>query len=174
MRYILNLIKHNKIFGKASWCLQHFLTMEFYRKICNNCYWSNLYNPRNSLLKQTLLISISFISLLFMSFFYLPTDPANSNKTSYYVKIINFILSFKISIGYILNSISNQAIRFSSSIINLLQFIFAPSDLIRLKSSLLIWSKSFTGAQLLPKHLKSVDYKTNWSGLCLQILRTCF
>lgn len=136
--YILNLIKQNKFLRKASWCFQNFLTMEFYRKICNKCYWSNVYRSESSIVKQSLIISISFLSLLFMSFFYIPTDPTNSNKTSYFILAKNFKLTFKISLGNILNYISNQLILLSSSIINLLQFNFISRDIIRLKSSLLI------------------------------------
>ncbi|MBV6477609.1 MAG: hypothetical protein HGGPFJEG_00348 [Ignavibacteria bacterium] len=87
----------SKYYQKVSWCLQNFLTMEFYRKICNNYYWSNIYNTKHNIIKQSLIIFVSFLSMMFFSFFYLPTDPANINKTSFILKSIKYISEFKLN-----------------------------------------------------------------------------
>ena len=123
---------------KTSWCFQNFLTMGFYRKICNKCYWSNVYNSRHSLLKQSVILFLSLISLLFLSFFYLPTDPANSNRSSFHIRWINFMHGLKINMQNIFNIISNKVIQLSDSFINLLQVNFVKLEIIKLNSSLQI------------------------------------
>lgn len=138
MSFILRILFVNRFIEKTTWCFQNFLTMEFYRKICNKCYWSNIYDSKHSKLKQSLILIISFISVLFFSFFYLPTDPANSDKASYYFRLKNFVSGFKIRLQNLLKNISNQLIQFSYSFINLLQKNLINPDIIRLKSSLLI------------------------------------
>lgn len=138
MAFIFKILFQKSFFRKTVWCFQNFLTMEFYRKICNNCYWSNIYNVKHSVFKQSLILIVSFVSALFFSFFYLPTDPANSYKSSYYYRLINFIMNFRINLHNIFNSISNQIIRLSSSIINITQIAVPSRDIINLKSSLLI------------------------------------
>jgi len=50
MSKAIDIVLENKYFRKTAWCFQHFLTMEFYRKICDKCYWSNIYDPKHSLL----------------------------------------------------------------------------------------------------------------------------
>lgn len=138
LNYILLL---NEILLKTIWCFQHFLTMEFYRKICNHCYWSNIYNSKNNFFKKTLILTISFIPLLFFSFFYLPTDPANSNKYSVYRSIVNEINSFKLLFKNYLKFYSIYAkklILFSSSLFDLTSLEIIPKNRTVLNSSLLI------------------------------------
>jgi len=135
MAFLINILFRNEFMKKTSWCLQHFLTMEFYRKICNKCYWSNIYNSKHSVFKKTLILTISFLSLMFFSFFYLPTDPANTNKSSYFLRAINYIADFKISLKNIFDFISNRIILLSLSFINLEKINFVSTDIIKLKSS---------------------------------------
>ncbi len=123
---------------KTAWCFQNFLTMEFYRKICDKCYWSNVYSSKHSVIKKVMILSVSFISLMFFSFFYLPTDPANSKKPFSFLKVINFLTGFKIILKNILNCISNKIIIFSSSVINLHKFNSNSYDIIKMNSALLI------------------------------------
>lgn len=114
MFYIHNL---GKLFMKINWCFQNFLTMEFYRKICNKCYWSNIYNSKHSILKQSLILFISFLSMMFFSFFYLPTDPANSNKSSFILKSIKYISEFKLDFVNIFEIIKSNSLKvFYSSV----------------------------------------------------------
>ncbi|MDZ4711707.1 MAG: hypothetical protein SGI89_05210 [bacterium] len=138
MADIIKNIFKKSFFVKLAWCLQHFLTMEFYRKICHNCYWSNIYNSKISMPKRMLIVLVSFISVLFFSFFYLPTDPANSNKYSFQIRWINFISILQINIRNILNIISNRIIKLSSSLIDLQKIAFVQIEIITLKSSLQI------------------------------------
>ena len=138
MAIFFKILFHKSLFRKTMWCFENFLTMRFYRKICNNCYWSNIYMRKHSFLKQSLILLVSLFSLLFLSFFYLPTDPANLNRSSYLFRITNFISDFKHNLNNIFNNISNRIIRLSSSVISLAEFVICPRDLVRLKSSLLI------------------------------------
>ncbi len=138
MLFLLEILFRNSFFKKTSWCFQNFLTMEFYRKICNNWYWSNIYNSRHSILKQSLILLVSFVSVLFFSFFYMPTDPANTNKFSYSLRMVNFISNTRINLRNIFNSISNKIIRLSTSIINITKVTANSPDILNLNSSLLI------------------------------------
>ncbi|HMS34435.1 MAG TPA: hypothetical protein PKC91_10140 [Ignavibacteria bacterium] len=127
-----------KSIDKISWCFQNFLTMEFYRKICNKCYWSNIYNTKHSIVKQSLILLVSFIPVLFLSFFYLPTDPANLNKSSFLLRVRNYISEFSINLISILQSISNKIIQLSSSFIDLIQIKFVHRDILEINSTLRI------------------------------------
>lgn len=127
-----------KSIDKISWCFQNFLTMEFYRKICNKCYWSNIYNTKHSIIKQSLILFVSFIPVLFLSFFYMPTDPANLNKSSFLLRIRNYISEFSINLNSILQSISNKIIQLSSSFIDLIQINFVHRDILEINSTLRI------------------------------------
>lgn len=124
MAFIFTILFHNEFINKVSWCLQHFLTMEFYRKICNKCYWSNIYNSRHSIVVKFLILSISFLSLMFFSFFYLPTDPANINKSSYFFRAKIYITGFKSRLQNRFVMISNIIIELSLSLINLKKISF--------------------------------------------------
>jgi hypothetical protein len=112
--------------------------MEFYRKICNNCYWSNIYNAKHSLIKQSLILFVSFISVLFLSFFYLPTDPANSNKSSFVLRLRYYFSIIRFNIKNSLQNISNKFILLSSSYIDILQFKFSQRNILELKTLLQI------------------------------------
>ncbi|MBK9334570.1 MAG: hypothetical protein IPM96_19740 [Ignavibacteria bacterium] len=70
--------------------------MEFYRKICNNCYWSSVYSGKKNILKQSLLLLVSIIPLLFFALSYSPADPANLNRSSFYTKLISLFTGLKI------------------------------------------------------------------------------
>ena len=118
--------------------MQNFLTMEFYRKICNKCYWSNIYNKKHSIVKQLFLLLVSFISVLFFSFFYMPTDPANLNKSSFLLRVRNYISAFSINLNNILQSISNKVIQLTSSFIDLVQIKFVQRDILEVNSTLRI------------------------------------
>lgn len=126
------------LFLKTSWCFQHFLTMEFYRKICNKCYWSSVYSSRQSFVKKILILTVSVVSLMFLSFFYMPTDPANSDNSSYYIRIKNFYTGIILSFKNNLINISNQIIVFSSSVINLQKINLLRCEVYKLNSALLI------------------------------------
>lgn len=135
MQDLAKIIYSNRLLKKLIWCLQNFLTMEFYRKICNNCYWSNLYSTHHSKLKKSLILFISFVSVLFFSFFYMPTDPANSNKTSYFLRLRNYILTFKAGITDLVKGILVTIQFKSKSYFEYIQASFVSRDILQLKSS---------------------------------------
>ncbi len=114
MRLIFLKIFCAKLLPKISWCLQNFLTMEFYRKICRKCYWNNIYEKEHSVLKNTLLILVSILPLMFLSFFYQPTDPANSNKTSSALRSIKLFLLLRLKFGAMLDSFSDKVLSLPS------------------------------------------------------------
>src|SRR6187397_2269242 len=138
MALLFKLIFYKRFFRKTVWCLQNFLTMEFYRKICNKCYWSNIYNSKHSFVKQSLILFISFVSVLFFSFFYLPTDPANSYKSSYSMILRNFVTNFRIHLQNAISNLSNKILQHSSSFIDSQQAKFTARDILISKSSLLV------------------------------------
>lgn len=135
MRDLLKIICSKRLLKKFIWCLQNFLTMEFYRKICNNCYWSNLYNTHHSYLKRSVILAISFISVLFFSFFYMPTDPANSNKVSFYLRIKSYFLILISGIIKFINSVYFNILMKSSSFLEFIQTSYKSRDILIAKSS---------------------------------------
>ncbi|MBP9095944.1 MAG: hypothetical protein KBG21_05000 [Ignavibacteria bacterium] len=135
MKDLVKIIYSNRLLKKLIWCLQNFLTMEFYRKICNNCYWSNIYNTHHSYVKRSVILAISFVSVLFFSFFYMPTDPANSNKASYYLRIRNYLLTLKIGITDFVKGVHINILMRSKMFLDFIQSSFSGRDILVLKSS---------------------------------------
>ncbi|MBS1517336.1 MAG: hypothetical protein JSS91_04545 [Bacteroidetes bacterium] len=129
---------HAALISKTVWCFQNFLTMEFYRKICNNCYWSSVYSEKHNLFRQIVLLLLSIIPLLFLSFFYSPKDPANLNRSSFYTKLVNLFTGLIISTGKFIDFISNKLILLSDSLVNTEKVKFRSPDIITLDSSYLI------------------------------------
>ena len=138
MNYLFKKFLSLSLISKFIWCLQNFLTMEFYRKICNNCYWSSVYSGKHNIFKQSLLLLVSIIPLLFSSFFYSPADPANLNRSSFYSKLIFLFSGLKISAKHFRNIISNKIILLSDSLVNTERIKFKSPDIITLDSSYLI------------------------------------
>lgn len=138
MELILYILFFNKFMLKTIWCFQNFLTMEFYRKICNKCYWSNIYNSRHSFIKQSLIIAVSFLPLMFLSFFYMPTDPANSNKSSFILRTIKFITFLRVLLGNSFNKISDLTLKLLSSPVYLAETCILKNNPVRLNTVLLI------------------------------------
>ncbi len=99
---------------KIAWCLQNFLTMEFYRKICNKCYWNNVYSKEHSVWKNTLLVIISILPVLFLSFFYLPTDPANSSRSSSALSSVRDFLTARLGLCGLADPLLNKLLSFTS------------------------------------------------------------
>lgn len=135
MKDLVKIIYSNKLLKKFIWCLQNFLTMEFYRKICNKCYWSNIYNSHHSYIKRSIILLISFISVLFFSFFYMPTDPANSNKVSYYLRIKNYLLTLKVGFTDLIKGVHVSILMKSRWFLDFIQASYNSRDILLLKSS---------------------------------------
>jgi hypothetical protein len=88
----------NKYYKKVSWVLQNFLTMECYRKLCNKCYWKNIQPHSSNYTRRSFLIFLSIVLSVFFSFFYSPNDPANTNSSSYLIRLISYICILKVHV----------------------------------------------------------------------------
>ena len=118
-----------KFFEKLSWGFQNFLTMEFYRKICYKCYWNNVYDKNHSVLKNSILLLISVLPAMFMSFFYLPTDPANSSKASSTLSTLSILSFIRLKFGAVFDSISKKIINLPSFFIDMSKSVANQGDL---------------------------------------------
>ncbi|MCC6865351.1 MAG: hypothetical protein IT280_04245 [Ignavibacteria bacterium] len=73
--------------------MNNFLTMEFYRKLCNNLYWKKLAPHTASYNTRFWMIIFTAISMIWLAFYYNPADPANSNSSGFIILL--FALIFK-------------------------------------------------------------------------------
>jgi len=80
-----------ELFAKVIWALNNFLTMEFYRKLCNNFYWKELTPNSISYRTRFWMIVLSAITVLLLAFYYDPSDPTCSFSAGYIVLIATTI-----------------------------------------------------------------------------------
>lgn len=106
-KFILNIV----------WMLNHFLTMEFYRKICNNLYWKKFKPHTASYNTRFWILVLTALSAIWLAFYYNPNDPTNSNSSGFIIMM--FALLYK-----------KSAITFHSAIRKLSQFISHKVDVI--------------------------------------------
>jgi hypothetical protein len=106
-----------KFISNIVWILNNFLTMEFYRKICNNLYWKKLTPHTASYNTRFWMIVLTAMSAIWLAFYYNPNDPANSNSSGFI--IVLFAVLFK-----------KSAVSFHSFIKNLSKSINHKVDLI--------------------------------------------
>jgi hypothetical protein len=106
-----------KFISNFIWMLNNFLTMEFYRKICNNLYWKKLTPHTASYNTRFWMIVLTAMSAIWLAFYYNPNDPTNSNSSGFI--IVLFALVFK-----------KSAVSFQSFIKNLSRTINHKIDLI--------------------------------------------
>lgn len=102
-----------KILCDINWASQHFLTMEFYRRICNRYYWKRIKPGTVSFLERIFWVIISVFFFSFSSPFYSASDPANlvNNKFNYkirkyYILLISFYKKYISQIYKVSNFIS--------------------------------------------------------------------
>jgi len=86
MYFNFKLFLHAKLFAKIVWVLNNFLTMECYRKLCNNLYWKKLKPGTVPYTTRCWMIVLTAISAIWLAFYFNPTDPANSNSSSSLIK----------------------------------------------------------------------------------------
>ena len=112
---MLNLYLQIKLFlrtefiAKVIWVLNNFLTMEFYRKICNRLYWKKLTPHTASYNTRFWMIIFTALSAIWLAFYYNPNDPANSNSSGFIILL--FALVFKksgISFNTLIRNISKS------------------------------------------------------------------
>jgi hypothetical protein len=66
--------------------------MEFYRKLCNNLYWKRLKPHTASYNTRFWMIVLTSVSMIWIAFFYNPTDPANTKSSSFLIILMALIL----------------------------------------------------------------------------------
>lgn len=94
----LNIFLQIKLFFKSEfitkviWVLSNFLTMEFYRKLCNNLYWKRLTPHTASYNTRFWMIIFTALSMIWLAFYYNPTDPSNANSSGFIILLFALIL----------------------------------------------------------------------------------
>ncbi|MBE2256526.1 MAG: hypothetical protein IAE65_10045 [Ignavibacteria bacterium] len=81
----------------------NFLIMNTYRKLFYKCYWNKDLINKSSRIKKFSLIWFSVIISVFLSFFYAPSDPANSKSSSALLTLSKFAQNFLNKISDFLN-----------------------------------------------------------------------
>lgn len=76
----IKLFLKTSLVSKIIWVLNNFLTMEFYRKICNNFYWKKLTPDTASYRTRFWMIVLTAFTALLLAFYYDPSDPTYSFK----------------------------------------------------------------------------------------------
>ena len=104
-----------KYYDKIIWSLNHFLTMEFYRKLCNKLYWKKLKPGTASFITRFCLILFSAISLIWLAFFFDPMDPYYTKSPSGIILRLNKI--FKKFSYFIVDLFHSFSLLFSNLLI---------------------------------------------------------
>lgn len=88
----IKLIKNSEFLAKTIWVLNNFLTMEFYRKLCNNLYWKKLTPHTASYNTRFWMIVFTALSVIWLAFFYNPNDPTNSKSSGFLILLFALVL----------------------------------------------------------------------------------
>lgn len=88
----IKLLFKSEFITKVIWVLSNFLTMEFYRKICNNLYWKRLTPHTASYNTRFWMIIFTALSMIWLAFYYNPTDPANTKSSGFIILLFSLIL----------------------------------------------------------------------------------
>ena len=86
-----------ELLDKVIWVLNNFLTMEFYRKLCNSFYWKKLTPNTISYRTRFWMIVLSAITALLLAFYYDPSDPTCSLQSGYLVLFASIALAYSSS-----------------------------------------------------------------------------
>jgi hypothetical protein len=89
----IKLFLRTEFIAKVIWVLNNFLTMEFYRKICNRLYWKKLVPHTASYNTRFWILIFGALSAIWLAFYYNPNDPTNSNSSGFIILL--FALVFK-------------------------------------------------------------------------------
>ena len=87
----VKLFLKSQFIAKFIWVLNNFLTMEFYRKLCNNLYWKRLTPHTASYNTRFWMIIITALSVIWLAFFYNPNDPANSRSSGFIILLFTLV-----------------------------------------------------------------------------------
>ncbi len=109
----IKLFLKSRFLTNLVWILNNFLTMEFYRKICNQLYWKKLSPHTASYNTRFWMIIFTAMSMIWLAFFYNPNDPANSNSSGFIILLFALIykrsgISFHSLIKYLSRSVSTK------------------------------------------------------------------
>lgn len=89
----IRLLLNSEFIAKVIWVINNFLTMQFYRKICNNLYWKRLTPHTASYNTRFWMIIFTALSMIWVAFYYNPNDPANANSSGFIILL--FALMYK-------------------------------------------------------------------------------
>ncbi|HRE41085.1 MAG TPA: hypothetical protein PLG90_07110 [Ignavibacteria bacterium] len=107
------------IFMYRSFAFFHnFLIMNTYRKLFYKCYWNNDLINKSSKFKKFSLIWFSVVISIFLSFFYAPSDPANSKSSSATLYLYRFAKNLFSKISDFLNHTVNSLNKVLNLLIN--------------------------------------------------------
>lgn len=85
LRIQIELILQTKTITRITWALSNFLTMEFYRKLCNKLYWKKFKPHTASYNTRFWMIIFSAISAIWLAFYFNPSDPANTRSSAFII-----------------------------------------------------------------------------------------
>lgn len=89
----IKLFLNTEFIAKIVWVLNNFLTMEFYRKICNRLYWKKLTPHTASYNTRFWLLVFTALSAIWLAFYFNPADPTNSKSSGFIILL--FALVYK-------------------------------------------------------------------------------
>ena len=101
----LKLFMRNKVVSNIIWVLNNFLTMQCYRKICNQFYWKKLTPGTASYKTRLWIIILTALSAVWLAFFFDPTDPTSSISFSLIISLL--AKSFR-KIDYSIHSVTKN------------------------------------------------------------------
>jgi len=139
IRYYISLFVESSFVRKTNWVLNHFLTMQCYRKLCNRLYWKKLKPGTLPYTTRCWLIILSAISVIWFAFFFDPMDPTNSKSPS---RIIMLISKGFRKIGFSLNHLISNIGKISSHFIVLLENLISETENIFLWRTRLAYLKA--------------------------------
>lgn len=125
IRYYISLFVESSLVRKTNWVLNHFLTMQCYRRLCNRLYWKKLKPGTLPYATRCWLIILSAVSVIWFAFFFDPTDPTNSKSPS---RLIQLILKGFRKIGFAINYIMGNIGKLTAHFITLLENLVSETE----------------------------------------------
>ena len=139
IRYYINLFVESPVVRKTNWVLNHFLTMQCYRKLCNRLYWKRLKPGTLSYTTRCWLIILSAVSVIWFAFIFDPMDPTNSKSPSSLIQLVS--KGFR-KIGYTFNHLIGNIGKITAHFIVLLEILNLETDNIFLRRTRLVYLKA--------------------------------
>lgn len=86
--FTIKLFLSKRVIANMIWVMNNFLTMECYRKLCNELYWKKLKPGSASYKTRFWLILFGALSAVWLAFFFDPTDPTSSLSFSLIIGLL--------------------------------------------------------------------------------------